>query len=81
MILQEIAATRDSPDEIAYDLIHDAAFPEQPVGRPILGSPESVEELHGRRPEALSRRPLSAPADMVLSAAGAVDHDQHRPPR
>lgn len=42
VILQEIAATRDSPDDIGYDLLHDAAFPEQPVGRPILGTPASV---------------------------------------
>ncbi len=45
MILQEIAATRDSPDEIAYDLLHDAAFPDQPIGRPILGTPDSVDRF------------------------------------
>ena len=38
MILQEIAATRDSPDDIVYDLLQDAAFPGQPIGRPILGT-------------------------------------------
>ena len=42
MILQEIAATRDSPDEIAYELLQDAAFPGQSIGRPILGTAESV---------------------------------------
>jgi predicted Zn-dependent peptidase len=30
VILQEIAATRDSPDEIAYELLQDAAFPARP---------------------------------------------------
>ena len=45
VILQEIAATRDSPDDIGYDLLHDAAFPQQPVGRPILGTPSSVGSL------------------------------------
>ena len=59
MILQEIAATRDSPDDIAYDLLHDAAFPGQPIGRPILGTPESVDALHRSRPERLSAPPLS----------------------
>ena len=74
VILQEIAATRDSPDEIAYDMLHDAAFPGQPLGRPILGTPESVT---GFTPDDL-RRFLGQRygADrMVLSAAGAVDHD------
>jgi len=73
VILQEIAATRDSPDEIAYDLIHDVAFPDQPVGRPILGSIESVK---GFSVEDL-RRFLGnnyRAGRLVLSAAGAVDH-------
>ena len=34
VILQEIAATRDSPDEIAYELLQEAAFPAQAIGRP-----------------------------------------------
>jgi predicted Zn-dependent peptidase len=38
VILQEIAATRDSPEEIVMDLLQDAAFPRQPLGRPILGT-------------------------------------------
>ena len=42
VILQEIAATRDSPDEIAYELLQDAAFPNQAIGRPILGTTQSV---------------------------------------
>jgi predicted Zn-dependent peptidase len=74
VILQEIAATQDSPDEIAYDLIQDAAFPDQPVGRPILGTPASVT--------ATTRDDLAAflsaryvPSEMVVSAAGAVNHD------
>ena len=41
VILQEIAATRDSPDDIAYDLLHDAAFPSQPVGRAIWVRPRA----------------------------------------
>ncbi len=38
VILQEIAGTLDSPDDIAFDLVHDAAYPDQPAGRTILGS-------------------------------------------
>ncbi len=75
VILQEIAATRDSPDEIAYDLIHDVAFPGQAVGRPILGSPDSVKSFS----TADLRRFLDAhygASRMVVSAAGAVDHDR-----
>jgi predicted Zn-dependent peptidase len=74
VILQEIAATQDSPDEIAYDLIQEAAFPDQAVGRPILGTPASVT---GTTPADL-RGFLGqhyVPQRLVVSAAGAVSHD------
>jgi len=73
VILQEIAATRDSPDDIAYDLLHDAAFPSQPVGRAILGTPESVKRFTAADLKGFLRRRYR-PENMVLSAAGAVRH-------
>jgi predicted Zn-dependent peptidase len=74
VILQELAATRDSPEERVFDLVHDAAWPGQPVGRPVLGSKESIRsisksDLH----RFLERRYL--PEIMVISAAGAVQHE------
>lgn len=74
VILQEIAATRDSPDDIGYDLLHDAAFPEQSVGRPILGTPESVSSFTaGDLKRFLGRR--YGPGNMVISAAGSIRHE------
>jgi predicted Zn-dependent peptidase len=73
VILQEIAATRDSPDDIGYDLLHDAAFPSQPVGRAILGTPESVKRFTAADLKGFLRRRYR-PENMVLSAAGAVRH-------
>ena len=62
-----------SPDDIAFDLVEDAAFPDQPVGRSILGTVESVSRLERAHLGSISRR-IIGPADMVLAAAGAVDH-------
>jgi predicted Zn-dependent peptidase len=73
VILQEIAATRDSPEDISYDLMQEAAFPEQAIGRPILGTPESVARFTPADLEAFLASRYS-PERMVLSAAGAVDH-------
>jgi predicted Zn-dependent peptidase len=73
VILQEIAATRDSPDDIAYDLLHDAAFPHQPVGRAILGTPSSVGRFTAGDLKGFLKRRYS-PENMVISAAGAVRH-------
>lgn len=73
VILQEIAATLDSPDDIGYDLLHDAAFPQQAVGRPILGTPASVSSFTSADLKRfLGRR--YGPGNMVISAAGAIRH-------
>lgn len=75
VIIQEIAGIKDSPEELAYDLIQEAAFPDQPVGRPIIGTPASVNAI---TPEDL-RDFLAAHyrgPHVVISAAGAVDHER-----
>ena len=73
VILQEIAATRDSPDEIAYELLQEAAFPDQPIGRPILGTTKSVKGFQPADLRAFLKANYGAKR-MVLSAAGKVDH-------
>ena len=75
VILQEIAATQDSPEEIAYDLVQEAAFPGQAVGRAILGTPETVKAATPSDLKTfLSER--YGPEALVISAAGAVTHDE-----
>lgn len=74
VIIQEIAASQDSPDDLVFDLAQDVAFPDQALGRTILGTPESVKST---TPDDL-RSYLGAyyrPRRMVVSAAGAVNHD------
>jgi predicted Zn-dependent peptidase len=73
VILQEIAATRDSPDEIAYELLQDAAFPNQAIGRPILGTTRSVTKFSAGDLRTFLAANYGA-GRMVLSAAGNVDH-------
>lgn len=73
VILQEIAASMDSPEDIVYDLVSEAAFPAQPVGRPILGTAASVSGFGRTHLGAYLSAHYHAP-NMVLAAAGAVDH-------
>jgi predicted Zn-dependent peptidase len=73
VILQEIAATRDSPDEIAYELLQDAAFPSQAIGRPILGTTQSVTSFGADELRTFLGDNYGA-GRMVVSAAGSVDH-------
>ena len=75
VILQEIASTRDSPEELAYDLMQDGAFPRQPLGRTILGTTQSVRRITGERLKAYLKQHYAA-SRMIIGAAGAVDHGE-----
>lgn len=75
VILQEIASTKDSPDDIVYDLAQDAAYTAQPLGRPILGTPESVTSFSTTDLRTFLKARYRA-GSMVLSAAGNIDHDR-----
>ncbi|HXU24328.1 MAG TPA: pitrilysin family protein [Tepidiformaceae bacterium] len=75
VILEELATIEDSPGELAGILIDETLWPDQPLGRNVGGTPESVSAL-----------PLSAvnaylkaqyvPSNMVLIAAGNLQHDR-----
>ena len=73
VIVQEIGAAEDTPDDIVFDHLQATAFPGQPVGRSILGTRASVRAFDDRRLRAYLGRNYRAP-DMVVAAAGAIDH-------
>lgn len=75
VILQEIGAANDSPDDQAFDLFQETAWPDQAIGRPILGTPETVQGFNRDALNAYLSERYRAP-DMVLAAAGAVEHDE-----
>ncbi len=75
VILQEIGAVQDTPDDLVYDRFLQAAFPGQPLGRPILGTAETVKGFTADAIRAYLRRHYHA-GNMVLAASGAVDHGE-----
>ncbi|MBV03872.1 MAG: pitrilysin family protein [Paracoccaceae bacterium] len=75
VILQEIGQSLDTPDDVIFDWLQETAYPDQPLGRTILGSTERVRNF--------SRDDLIGfvsdhygPEQMVLSAAGAINHEE-----
>jgi len=74
VILQEIGAAMDSPDDLVFDHFQNNAFGNQPIGRPILGTPETVKGFTTSEIRKYLDAHYTGP-NMVLSAAGAVDHD------
>ena len=75
VIVQEIGATEDAPDDLVFDRLQEIAFPNQPVGRSILGTPETVRAFTAAGLRAYLARNYRGP-DMIVAAAGAVNHQQ-----
>ncbi len=74
VIVQEIGATEDTPDDLIFEYLQALTFPGQPIGRSILGTPDSVRAIDARRLRGYLSRNYRAP-DMVIAAAGAVEHE------
>ena len=75
VILQEIGQALDTPDDLIFDQFQETALPGQPLGRPVLGTADSVEAIGRDDLFAFLARHYTA-SNMVLSAAGRVEHDQ-----
>jgi predicted Zn-dependent peptidase len=73
VVLQEIGQANDTPDDIIFDLFQERAFPDQPMGRPVLGRPHIIERIERDTVAGYLRANYAAPR-MVLAAAGKVDH-------
>jgi predicted Zn-dependent peptidase len=73
VIVQEIGAVADTPDDLIFEHLNALAFPDQPLGRSILGTAKTVRSFHGGTLRDYLGRHYRAP-DIVVAAAGAVDH-------
>jgi len=74
VVLQEIGQTQDTPDDIIFDHMQDVAFPGQALGRPVLGTIETVSALARDTLFEFIAGQYGA-GRAVLSAAGRVDHE------
>jgi predicted Zn-dependent peptidase len=68
VIVQEIGAVEDAPDDLVFDRLQETAFPKQSVGRSILGTPETVRSFNPARLRDYLNRHYCAP-DMIVAAA------------
>jgi len=75
VILQEIGQAADTPDDIIFDWLQEVAYPGQALGRTILGPAEAVRSFDRADFDRFVARHYG-PGQLILSAAGAVDHDQ-----
>jgi len=75
VVLQEIAEVTDTPDDLVFDLFQEAAFPDQPLGWPILGRRETVAGMRRETLLAFMRQRYTRER-AVVAAAGRVDHER-----
>lgn len=75
VILQEIGQTLDTPDDLIFDLFQETTFPDQSLGRSILGPAETVQSMTRDQLTGYMAEHY-APGRMVLAAAGKVEHER-----
>ena len=75
VILEEIAMNDDDPGDVVHDEFAAAVYGDSPLGRPILGTVETIEAISRNAINSFYRRRYR-PEGMVVAAAGNLDHDQ-----
>jgi predicted Zn-dependent peptidase len=73
VVLQELGQARDTPDDIVFDHLQAAVYPDQPMGWPILGDEETVGNFARDDLETYMQANYRADG-MALVASGAVEH-------
>lgn len=73
VIVQEIGAAQDTPEDLVFEHVSELAYPEQPIGRSLLGTPQTLARFDNRMLHGYLATHYRGP-DMVVAAAGHVDH-------
>ncbi len=73
VILQEIGQANDTPDDIIFDRFQETAYPDQPMGRPVLGTEGGIAAMGRDVLTGYMRRHYAA-GNVVVAAAGALSH-------
>jgi predicted Zn-dependent peptidase len=75
VILEEMKMVEDTPDEFLGELFNAAYFPDQPLGRPIEGTADTVPTFDRDKTASFHEREFGA-RNLVIAAAGNVEHEQ-----
>src|SRR5579884_3007938 len=75
VVLEEIAMYDDTPQELVHDLIGEAIFGRHALGRPVIGTAEVISSVSRRAIQTYHQQQYT-PSNIVVAAAGSVDHDR-----
>lgn len=76
VVLDEIRLAEDDPGDLVHDLFAETCWPDAPLGRPVIGRRESVAAMRREDIIAFYRARYGSPDDLMVVAAGGVDHDE-----
>ncbi len=74
VVLEEIAMYEDAPHELVHDLMSEAVFGDNPLGRPVIGTAEVISSV-GRRALTSYHQTMYRAGNVVVAAAGNLQHD------
>jgi predicted Zn-dependent peptidase len=75
VVLEEIAMYEDTPHDYVHDLIAAAVFGNRPLGRPVVGTADVISSI-GRRSISAYHRAMYVPGNVVVAAAGNLQHNR-----
>ena len=75
VILEEIKMVEDTPDDLVFEIFSEKFYPNHPLGRPILGTPETLQSFKGQRVREYYDT-IYRPENFVIAAAGNFKHEE-----
>jgi predicted Zn-dependent peptidase len=75
VVLEEIAMYEDTPQDLVHDLIGEAVFGNHALGRPVIGTAEVISTVT-RRALRSHHAAFYSPPNVVVAAAGSIDHEE-----
>src|SRR5213595_2273167 len=75
VVLEEIAMYEDTPQELVHDLVAEAVFGTHALGRPVIGTADVISSITRRSIQGYHRS-MYIPGNIVVAAAGNLDHDR-----
>ena len=77
VVVEEIKMVEDTPDDLVHELFTENFWADHPLGRPILGTKDTVESLNGQALQTYFGGVYTAP-NLIVAAVGNVSHERVR---
>lgn len=75
VVIQEIGECEDNPDDVLFDNVSDLCYPDHPLGRPILGTRDSIKNMSRDKIFDFVKSNYFG-HNMIFAASGGITHDQ-----